>query len=147
MKFIYLIIILVSTSVFSQETDCNVKNNLGVNGYDLVAYFAGEAVKGKEEFTHTYNTVSYNFSNKENLEKFKATPVEYLPQYGGWCAYAMADKGEKVDMNPETFEIRDGKLYLFYKAYFNNTYKKWLKENPEKLRSLADENWDELKAK
>jgi hypothetical protein len=42
----------------------------------------------------------------------------YAPQYGGWCAFAMGNSGEKVTVNPETFKIIDSKLYLFYNAFF-----------------------------
>ena len=71
---------------------------------------------------------------------FLKNPSKYEPQYGGWCAYAMGSAGEKVEINPETFKIIDGKLYLFYNAYFNNTLKSWNKEET-KLKSQADTNW------
>ena len=68
-------------------------------------------------------------------------PEKYLPQYGGWCAYAMGEKAEKVTIDPETFIITDGKLYLFYNSYFNDTSEKWNKE-PEVLKVKADKNWN-----
>ena len=33
--------------------------------------------------------------------------------YGGWCAFAMGDYGEKVEINPNTFKVIDGKLISF----------------------------------
>ena len=68
-----------------------------------------------------------------------------MPQYGGWCAYAMADKGEKVSINPKTFEIRDGKLYLFYNSWGTNTLDLWKKENVKGLQKKADQNWELIK--
>jgi len=65
----------------------------------------------------------------------------YMPQYGGYCAYAIAKKGEKVSINPKTFEIRDNKLYLFYDMFFTNTLDMWLENNPEQLKKQADDNW------
>ncbi len=53
----------------------------------------------------------------------------------------MATKGEKVKVNPKTFELRNGKLYLFYDAYFDNTFEDWIKEGPEGLVIRADKNW------
>ena len=52
----------------------------------------------------------------------------------------MGANGEKVEINPETFKITDGKLYVFYNAFFNNTLKSWNKEEPS-LKKKADSNW------
>ena len=73
-------------------------------------------------------------------EEFKKNPAQYEPQYGGWCAYAMGDSGEKVSIDPETFKVLDGKLYLFYNKFFNNTLKSWNKDEA-KLKKSADANW------
>ena len=64
----------------------------------------------------------------------------YEPAYGGWCAYAMGDSGDKVEIDPETFEVRDGKLYLFYNRLFTNTLPKWQKNEPI-LQRKADQSW------
>jgi len=81
------------------------------------------------------------------LDKFKGNPKKYVPQYGGYCAYAMATANKKADSDPETFEIRDGKLYLFYNSWGINNLKKWLAEGPAKLKPKADANWSKLKYK
>ena len=65
---------------------------------------------------------------------------KYEPQYGGWCAYAMGDSGEMVEIDPETFKILNGKLYLFYNSWLNNTKVKW-DQNEENLKKSADKNW------
>ena len=79
----------------------------------------------------------------ENKEAFKNAPARYEPQYGGWCAYAMGNDGSKVEIDPETFKIVDGKLYLFYNKYFTNTLKSWNKQEPE-LKKKADQNWQKI---
>lgn len=56
----------------------------------------------------------------------------------------MATKGEKVKVNPKTFELRDNKLHLFFNAYFDNTYDDWVNEGPEKLVISADNNWAKI---
>lgn len=91
----------------------------------------------------SYQGVIYKFSSNENKDAFLKNPSRYEPQYGGWCAYAMGSEGGKVEINPETFKIIDGKLYLFYNQYFNNTLKSWNKEE-NNLKSKADANWKKI---
>jgi len=140
MRFVW-VFLLISQSLSAQQKQVNVQNNNGAAGYDLVAYFDAMALKGSAKFTLKHEGISYRFVSESNLNEFKLNPLKYLPQYGGWCAYAMASKGEKVKVNPKTFEIRKGKLYLFYDAYFDNTFEDWIKEGPEQLVMKADENW------
>ena len=83
------------------------------------------------------------FSTTENKEAFKKAPAKYEPQYGGWCAYAMGNSGEKVEVDPETFKLKDGKLYLFYNKYFTNTLKSWNKDESN-LQLKADNNWKKI---
>lgn len=117
------------------------KGGVAIQGYDPVAYFtAKKAMKGSAQFTTTYKGVTYRFASATNRDMFVKSPAMYEPAYGGWCAYAMGDSGEKVEIDPETFEIRDGKLYLFYHTLFNNTLPKWQKNEPT-LQSKADKSW------
>jgi len=122
-----------------------IRNNGYVaEGYDVVSYFSLIAVEGSTNYEYQYDGVKFKFISSENLMLFKANPVKYIPQYGGWCAYAMGFKEDKVSINPKTFEIRGGKLYLFYNAWGTNTLKSWLKERPEKLKKQADANWAKI---
>lgn len=142
MKYLFFTIsLLYSLTVFSQSNQFNLKEGYVAEGYDVVAYFDNSAVEGKEEYSLIYKDLKLKFSTQENLDKFNEMPESFLPQYGGWCAYAVAVSGDKVSINPEAFEIRDGKLYLFYKTFPVNTLKKWKKKSPEKLREQADKNW------
>jgi hypothetical protein len=59
----------------------------------------------------------------------------------------MGTKGKKVRIDAETFEIRDGKLYLFYNSWGNNKLESWLKENPTSLKKEAATNWKKIKHK
>ena len=147
MKKIFALFLLISASVFSQQIDYNTKKGTVANGYDVVAYFGNKALKGKKKFSVKHDGVNFRFSSKKNLEAFKKSPNNYIPQYGGYCAYAIGLKGEKVSINPKTFEIRDGKLYLFYNAWGTNTLDLWTKEGAEKLQRQADINWKKIKNK
>jgi len=118
-----------------------------LSGYDAVAYFnSGKAIKGKKIYACSYQGQRYYFSTDANRGLFLSQPESYVPQYGGWCAYAMGDSGEKVEVDPETFKIVDHKLYLFYNFYFTNTLVKW-NENEKILKSNADKNWKVMLSK
>ena len=70
-------------------------------------------------------------------------PQKYEPAYGGWCAYAMGAKGQKVSVDPETFKIVDGRLNLFYNKFFNNTLEDWNKDEGN-LKKKAEANWQKI---
>ncbi|MEO0046223.1 MAG: hypothetical protein RL705_1414 [Bacteroidota bacterium] len=151
-KTILLLLVLLSNAVgFAQSPakrikEFNLENKVAIQGYDPVAYFTQKkAVKGKTALASTYEGVTYHFSSQANKEAFVKNPSGYEPQYGGWCAFAMGDYGKKVEVDPETFKILDGKLYLFYNAYFNNTLKSWNKDEVN-LKKKADANWKKFNA-
>lgn len=117
------------------------KNGLAIKGYDPVSYFTTKKPQeGKKEISLTTEGITYLFATTQDRDLFKASPAKYQPQYGGWCAYAMGATGEKVDIDPGTFKLIDGKLYLFYNAFFNNTKKTWDKDE-NNLKTKADANW------
>lgn len=117
------------------------KSGLAIEGYDPVAYFTEQkAVEGKAAIAFTDQGVIYHFATTADRDLFKANPAKYEPQYGGWCAYAMGANGEKVEIDPGTFKLLNGKLYLFYNKFFNNTKKSWNKDESN-LKNKADANW------
>lgn len=142
-------LLLLSVTAFSQEAlrkkEFNLnKDGLAIQGYDPVAYFKlGKAVKGSSSNAVYYQGATYYFSSAENKELFKQDPSKYEPQYGGWCAYAMGKEGSKVEVDPETFKIMNGKLFLFYNRFFNNTLKSWNKDETN-LHANADVNWKKI---
>lgn len=143
-----IVLLMMSLSVFSQEAirkkNFNLENGVAIKGYDAVAYFTqNKPVKGNKNFAVFYEGATYYFSSAENKDAFKKDPAKYEPQYGGWCAYAMGKDGSKVEVDPETFKILDGKLYLFYNKYFNNTLKSWNKDETN-LKARADANWQKI---
>ncbi|MEP7164365.1 MAG: YHS domain-containing (seleno)protein [Ferruginibacter sp.] len=148
--FLTVILSTFILNAFSQDalvrkSQFNLDDGIAIQGYDPVAYFKeGKAIKGKKELGNVfYEGISYRFSSAENKEAFKKNPAAYEPQYGGWCAYAMGNDGSKVNVDPETFKIVSGKLYLFYNRLFNNTLKSWNK-NESTLKQHADANWQKI---
>jgi YHS domain-containing protein len=147
MKIILSLLILIGVWVeaasqadLQRRQHFNVKQNLAIHGYDPVSYFDGKPQEGKPEIKFVYKNIIYQFASNVNLTKFKQDPDKYEPAYGGWCAYAMGESGEKVKIDPETFTILDGKVYLFYNFWGNNTLEDW-KQNEKKLKAAADHNW------
>ncbi len=144
-----LFVALLSATTFAQTAakrtaEFNLENKVAIQGYDPVTYFTQKkAVKGKATITTTYEGITYNFASQADKDLFLKNPAQYEPQYGGWCSYAMGAKGEKVEIDPETFKIVDGKLNLFYNAFFNNTLKTWNKDEAN-LKAKADTNWKKI---
>ena len=86
-----------------------------LNGYDPVAYFTGgQPAKGSAEFAAAFDGATYWFKNAEHRALFVADPDRFAPQFGGYCAISLA-RGEKVESDPESFVIADGKLFVFGK--------------------------------
>lgn len=147
-RFFFILALLLSVNgLRAQNTEVRKKqynlerSGLAIEGYDPVAYFtSNKAIEGRKDISVVYESITYRFTSTQNKELFNANPSKYEPQYGGWCAYAMGAKGEKVEVDPKTFKIINGKLYLFYNKFFNNTLKSWNK-NESSLRSSADQQW------
>ena len=112
-------------------------NNLAIKGYDPVAYFTeNTAVKGKKQWQFEWRGAQWRFSSAANLNLFKAAPEQYAPQYGGYCAWAVA-QNKLAGIDPEQFSLVDGKLYLNYNESIKN---RWLADKKQ-LIDTADKQW------
>jgi YHS domain-containing protein len=119
------------------------RGDTAILGYDPVAYFdVSRPVKGQDRFVHEWNGAKWKFSSQANLDRFKADPQKYAPQYGGYCAYGVA-QGALVKIEPDKFKIIDGKLYLNYDADVQAT---WAKD-PAGYIKEANTKFDALLAK
>lgn len=145
-KLFFILLLFGCTSIASAQSlalrqkHFLLEKGIALSGYDPVSYFQKNPSKGSKTYVFTQEGVTYQFANLANLETFKKNPSAYEPQYGGWCAYAMGKNGEKVEVNPETYKIVGGKLYLFYNRLFNNTLPDW-NEDEANLKKKADSNW------
>lgn len=112
-------------------------SNKAVSGYDTVAYFTeGKPVKGTDEHTTKWKGATWHFSSAENLKLFTDNPEKYAPQYGGYCAFALA-KNDTVSSDPEAWDITDGKLYL---NYSKSVQERWLEDKANYINE-ANANW------
>ena len=98
-----------AVSVVSEGGD----SNLMLRGNDAVAYFtAGRSLPGRNDIKTEHHDLTYRFASEENRRQFITNPERYAPQFGGFCAQAMANAVPDT-ADTDTFKIIDGKLYLF----------------------------------
>ncbi len=75
-------------------------------------------------------------ASQENRAAFASDPERYAPQYGGYCAFGTA-RGYKADIDPATFTVIDGRLYLNYNR---QVQKDWAADTARFIRE-ADARW------
>lgn len=116
---------------------------LALRGVDTVALSTLNAVsKGDASYTVVHDGVAYYFASESSAETFKADPEAYMPQYGGFCAFAVA-LGKKLDGDPRYADVVDGKLYLFVNAAVFAMYL----EDREGTLTKAAEIWPSIQNK
>jgi YHS domain-containing protein len=114
---------------------------LAIEGTDPVGYFTeGRPVRGDRAHALMWRGVEWRFSSPETLAAFEADPVRYAPQYGGWCAWAVAE-GYTAPTTPEAWAVVDGKLYL---THSRSTQRRWKRDIPGNVER-ANANWPALK--
>ncbi|HEX5170772.1 MAG TPA: YHS domain-containing (seleno)protein [Cyclobacteriaceae bacterium] len=119
------------------------ESGLAVQGFDVVAYHTQEkAIKGDPKFTEWFHGAKYNFTTADNRDLFRDNPRKYLPEYGGFCGYAMS-LGRVRPVNPEIFQLVDGRLILQHTQEAYDLFNKDLPNNVVK----ADNNWPEVESK
>ena len=116
------------------------ENGVALRGHDPVAYFTEDApVRGRAEHAADWQGATWHFASAANRAAFLADPEAYAPQYGGHCAWAMA-QGYKAPIDPTAWRIVDGKLYLNYNA---RIHRRWERDIPGFI-AQADANWPGL---
>ncbi len=142
-QLLTVLIFLLSTQAIAQELSgksFSTKNG-AIDGYDVVAYFTdAKPVKGTKHFALQWNEAIWYFASADHQALFKANPQKYAPQFGGFCAYGVS-KGYKVKIEPEAWDILDGKLYLNYDL---DVQKTWRKDRPGYIQK-ANTNWIKIK--
>ena len=135
-----LILLLPGQVNASDEIYTGFFSDQALSGYDSVAYFSeGKPVKGKAKYSYQYKDAEWRFSSQQNLDKFKATPEAYAPQYGGHCAWALA-RNATASGDPLNWSIEQGKLYL---NYDDDIQQKWEKDRAGFIKK-ADKNWPDV---
>lgn len=105
-------LMLSAQSALAKEPETYAENGVAIDGSDAVAYFDGNGpVAGSDAHSVTWKGAEWRFASAENAAKFKADPMAYAPQFGGYCAFA-ASRGYLAPTTPEAWTIYEGKLYL-----------------------------------
>ena len=113
---------------------------LALHGVDAVALSLLKAIApGDANHSVVRDGVAYYFASAESARLFMQAPAKYMPQYGGFCAYAVA-LGKKFDGDPRFADIVDGKLYLFVNA---EIFAEYLKDKANVL-AKAEATWPEI---
>ena len=137
-------ILLAQNAAPKQAKSSNVNvDGKGVilKGYDAVAYFKqGKPLKGNPAIESTYQGVTYLFASVADKADFDKDPAKYVPQYGGFCAYGVANGAIFPIESPNAFTVYKGKLYLCG----NQDALKSFKTNIDSNIGKADTYWRQL---
>ncbi|MGH8660689.1 MAG: YHS domain-containing (seleno)protein [Burkholderiales bacterium] len=129
--------ILLAPAAWAQKAPVFSDRDGAIRGHDPAAYFDRKGpVKGSKQFSHPWGGATWYFASAKNRDKFAVAPEKYAPQYGGYCAYAVAE-GYTADIDPAAWSIVDGKLYLNYSLRIRE---RWNRDIPGHIRK-ADANW------
>ena len=113
-----------------------------IGGYDPVSYFLdGGPRKGSQDFSYEWQNATWFFATAEHRELFKNDPSQYVPAYGGFCAFGMAE-GLAAESDPlNAWKIHQGKLYFNWDA---EALEDW---EPEIATHLAESEsrWPEVR--
>lgn len=142
--------VLLAAALFAGAAHAELKANgaynslyagLGAKGYDVVNYFTnGKPAQGKDSYTVEHSGVKWQFVSAEHRDLFKANPAKYVPQYGGFCSWGVAN-GKLFDVDPvNAWRIVDGKLYMNFNADIQKVFDK----DSAGFISRANANWPKL---
>jgi YHS domain-containing protein len=134
-----LFVVAAVTAAAAERVNAD-RQRLAVKGYDVVAYFVdGRAVPGDARFELVLDGVRYRFASAANRERFSREPRRYLPQYGGFCAWAVS-RGYTADTDPLAWRVVDGRLFLNYDVSVQQRWEGDVRGNVAR----ADANWPAL---
>ena len=131
------IAVLLAALAGNPKPAVNFTGNLALDGYDPVAYVTdGKPVKGLPQLTTTWKGAVWRFASAEHRDVFMKDPERYAPQFGGYCAWAVAH-GYTADGDPEAWKIVDGRLYL---NYSKRVQRRWEQDIPGYI-AKGQANW------
>lgn len=137
-----LALLIATAAAALSPVNKSLLGGVALDGFDPVAYFTdGRPVEGSRDFAYEWQGATWRFASAAHRDLFAAAPEKYAPQYGGYCAWAVAH-GYTADTDPEAWSVVDGKLYLNYNLEVRG---KWEQDVPGYI-AKADQNWPGLRA-
>lgn len=118
--------------------EVNTHNGISLKGADAVAYFTeGKYIAGNSKYFHKTDSATWYFSSESNKQLFIKSPEKFMPQYGGFCTFAVT-QGVTADAQPENWTIQNEKLYVFNDK---NVIDEWIKGIADGSIKTANANW------
>jgi YHS domain-containing protein len=100
-------------TIIKRPVNIEFFSQTAIGGFDPVAYFTvGQPTKGQADYSHEWLGATWQFMSDENRQLFIKNPIQFAPQYGGYCSQGVVD-GLATAANPRAWKIVDGKLFLF----------------------------------
>lgn len=112
---------------------------LALQGFDVISYLERHPEKGQKAYAFEHNGVTWLFANNEHLRRFSRQPEQYIPEYGGFCAYSIGH-GFPATADPRVFTLEGNKLYLFFDKAAQTVWQ----QNQRNMVTAADRNWPKL---
>ena len=117
---------------YAQNGRYHNTSGVAIKGYDPVAYFLqSKAQPGSDSITYEWSGSRWQFASRSNLDSFKANPIKYAPQFGGFCAYGCSEN-HKAPTDPNAWTIVDNKLYLNYSLKVKEL---WVKDTINRIKA------------
>lgn len=114
---------------------------VALGGTDPVTYWThARPIGGDPLHTHVWADATWRFITAQNRDDFAANPEAFAPQYGGFCAWAVAAKGELFSTEPKQWAIVDGRLFLNFDAEVQTLWD----ENRKGFIRTADMRWPRI---
>jgi len=118
------------------------EDGVAIGGTDPVAYFTQSTpVLGSPDYSARWHGAIWHFASAQNRKTFLSTPERYAPAYGGYCAWAVAEKGQLFSTQPDNWAIVDGRLFLNYN---DNVQENWNMDRSGFIKR-ADMRWPQLR--
>lgn len=126
--------------------------NIGADGVALAGYSPVSYIednrpeRGSPDFAVENHGVTYLLASADQVKAFKANPDRFEPQCGGWCAFGMAIE-DKFPVDPASFKVVDGKLYMFLKNSNVDALALWNKGTQTEEIAKANKHWKKVSNK
>ena len=142
-KQVIFLILLLNFTANAEDIQFLNKGGVAIDGYDPVSFFKkGKSEKGDREFSVQWKGLTWFFSSQEHKKLFEKSTDRYVPEFYGYCPYAVTLKRVRKG-KPTLWRIYQDKLYFSFDKTSQNKFKK----DPDGILERAKEHWEDVKIK